>query len=79
MTPSDFIIWFKGFAQATNNYNITPKQWDDIREQLDKVNDKPNTGGYTISIKDGTYVTTTTSEKRGDITYKTDELTTKTI
>lgn len=83
MTPNNFVIWLKGFAQgvnhAANSFTLTPKQWDDIREQLDKVNDKPNTGGYTISIKDGTYVTTTTSEKRGDITYKTDELTTKTI
>ena len=40
MTPSDFVLWFKGFAQATNNYNITPKQWDELREQLNTVNDK---------------------------------------
>lgn len=37
MTPNDFIIWFRGFVKASNNYNITPKQWDDIREQLEKV------------------------------------------
>ena len=37
MTPSEFITWMKGFAQAANGYNITPKQWDDIKEQLGKV------------------------------------------
>jgi hypothetical protein len=42
MTPIDFVIWLKGFAQAANNFTLTPKQWDDIREQLDKVdNIKP--------------------------------------
>jgi len=38
MTPEEFVIWFKGFATAANPYNITPKQWDDIKEQLEKVN-----------------------------------------
>lgn len=43
MTPNEFVIWLKGFAQAANNFTLTPKQWDDIREQLDKVkiNEKP--------------------------------------
>ena len=38
MTPEEFVIWFKGFATAANPYNITPKQWDDIKEQLEKEN-----------------------------------------
>jgi len=37
MTPTEFVIWLKGFSQAANNFTLTPKQWDDIREQLDKV------------------------------------------
>jgi hypothetical protein len=37
MTPSEFVLWFKGFAQAANTYNITPKQWDTICEYLEKV------------------------------------------
>jgi len=37
MTPNEFVIWLKGFSQAANNFTLTPKQWDDIREQLDKV------------------------------------------
>jgi hypothetical protein len=39
MTSRDFVIWFKGFSKAANSYNITPKQWDDIQDQLNEVND----------------------------------------
>ena len=37
MTPNEFVIWLRGFTQAANNFTCTPKQWDDIKEQLDKV------------------------------------------
>lgn len=37
MTPEEFVIWLKGFAEAANAYNVTPKQWDTIREKLDSV------------------------------------------
>jgi hypothetical protein len=76
MTSNEFVIWFKGFVQAANTYNITPKQWDDICEQLDQVKDI----GYTISVGKGNWGrTTTTAEVRNDVTYKQDELTTNTI
>jgi hypothetical protein len=67
MTSNEFIIWLKGFAQAANSFTLTPKQWDDIREQLDKVNTdkKPY---WTVSYG-----------KTTDTTYKQDELTTNTI
>ena len=37
MTPRDFVIWLKGFMQAANTFASTPKQWDDIRDQIEKV------------------------------------------
>ena len=37
MTPNEFVIWLKGFIQAANNFTLTPKQFDDMKEQLDKV------------------------------------------
>ena len=40
MTSRDFVIWLKGFVAASHNYNITPKQWDELKEQLGTVNDK---------------------------------------
>jgi len=53
MTSKEFIIWLKGFATAANSYNITPAQWDEVKEQLNKVNDNIFPG----------YVTTTTYDK----------------
>lgn len=80
MTSKEFVIWFKGFVQAANTYNITPNQWDAVCDQLAKVNDAPNSGGYTISAGTGVYgATTTTADRRGDVTYKQDVLTTDTV
>ena len=39
MTSSEFIIWLKGFTEGVHEYNITPKQWDLLKEKLTKVND----------------------------------------
>jgi hypothetical protein len=37
MTPNEFVIWFKGFAEAANNFTLTPKQWDDVKDKLNDV------------------------------------------
>jgi hypothetical protein len=37
MTAEEFIVWLKGFVEAANPYNVTPKQWDTIKEKLDTV------------------------------------------
>ena len=67
MTANDFVIWLKGFASAANTYNITPKQWDIICEELEKVN---NTKSNSWTISYG---------KTTDTTYKQDELSTNTV
>ena len=78
MTSREFVIWFKGFVEAANTYNITPKQWDVICEYLERVKE-PGTGtSYTISNNRGNYGTTNTTA-RMDVTYKTDDLTTDTV
>jgi len=41
MTSREFVIWLKGFATAANSYNITPKQWDEVKDKLDEVEDTP--------------------------------------
>ena len=46
MTPQEFITWFKGFVAAAHNYNITPAQWDQVKDQLGKVQDGPVTKAY---------------------------------
>ena len=56
MTSKEFIIWLKGFTEGVHDFNITPKQWDLLKEKLAEVNDHP----HSISIGTGGYGTTTT-------------------
>jgi hypothetical protein len=56
MTSKEFIIWLKGFTEGVHEYNVTPKQWDLLKEKLAEVNDHP----YSISVGTGGYLTTTT-------------------
>ena len=57
MTSKEFIIWLKGFTQGVHDFNITPKQWDTLKEKLAEVNDHP----YSISVGTGGFGTTSTS------------------
>jgi len=38
MTPKEFIFWLKGFIAGSNNFNLTPSGWDELKETLNKVN-----------------------------------------
>ena len=40
MTSSEFILWLKGFTEGVHDFNITPKQWDLLKERLAEVEDK---------------------------------------
>ena len=44
MTSKEFAIWLKGFITACNDYAPTPKQWDTIKEELEKVSDEQKIG-----------------------------------
>lgn len=55
MTEKEFIDWLRGFTQGVHHYNLTPKQWDYLKETLLTVNKKSN-NPYTI---DQNYWTTT--------------------
>jgi hypothetical protein len=78
MTEKQFITWFKGFVAAANTFNITPKQWDTICEHLQNVKENENIGTYNVQIGTG-ISTSTTSERRNDVTYDNNVLSTKTI
>jgi hypothetical protein len=77
MTSNEFVIWFKGFVEACNDYAPTPKQWDSIKEELEKVsiNERAslatgvlNVSGRTdvTSIPKGTNITYTTKQQLND-------------
>jgi hypothetical protein len=76
MTSHEFVIWFKGFAQAASDYTLTPAQWDIVKDQLDKVN---NNTALKYTLEGNSSVSLSNLGLRSDITYKTDELTTNTV
>ena len=44
MNKEQFIFWLKGFARAVNDEGPTPKQWETIVSELDKIKDCPDYG-----------------------------------
>ena len=40
MNSKEFVIWLKGFSQGVHHYNITPAQWDYLKEVLETVKDE---------------------------------------
>jgi hypothetical protein len=41
MTSQEYTQWLKGFLDAVDNYAITKRQFDSIREKLKEVDDTP--------------------------------------
>jgi hypothetical protein len=39
MTSNEFVLWLKGFTEGVHEFNITPKQWDNLKEKLAEVDD----------------------------------------
>jgi hypothetical protein len=79
MTSYEFVLWFKGFAQAASDYTLTPTQWDIVKDQLDKVDNISTKWTRTTLDASNWNTTTTTADGRNDITYKQDELSTNTV
>ena len=44
MTSKEFVIWLKGFTEGVHEFNITPKQWDYLKEKLAEVTDEERIG-----------------------------------
>jgi hypothetical protein len=40
MNSKEFVLWLKGFTDGVHEYNITPKQWDLLKEKLEEVKDE---------------------------------------
>jgi hypothetical protein len=41
MTSKEFVLWLKGFTEGVHEYNVTPKQWETLKEKLAEVKDEP--------------------------------------
>ena len=44
MTSKEFVIWLRGFTEGVHDFNVTPKQWDIMKEKLAEVSDEPQIG-----------------------------------
>lgn len=55
MTEKEFVEWFKGFSEGVHHYNLTPAQWDLVKERLTLVGNQSKSS-YII---DREYWTTT--------------------
>jgi len=81
MTNNEFILWLKGFTEGVHEYNITPKQWDLLKERLSEVDDENRTQTVhnvpavtTSEYISASYIghpTTTTMPLSATITYTT--------
>ena len=45
MTSKEFVLWLRGFTEGVHEYNITPKQWDLLKEKLEEVDKFVETPG----------------------------------
>lgn len=46
MTAIEFIKWLKGFSEGVHHYNITPQQWEHLKENLKKVDNETKDNSY---------------------------------
>ena len=44
MTSKEFVLWLKGFTEGVHEFNVTPKQWDLLKEKLAEVKDEEQIG-----------------------------------
>jgi len=44
MTSNEFVLWLKGFTEGVHEFNITPKQWDILKDKLAEVKDEQPIG-----------------------------------
>jgi hypothetical protein len=66
MNKEQFIYWLKGYA-AGHEHAPTPKQWETIVSELDKIKDCPNFGSSIGVTTSGN--TTTTLPKGTNVSY----------
>lgn len=50
MTSKEFVIWLKGFTEGVHDFNVTPKQWDIMKDKLEEVSDEPILTGVPTPI-----------------------------
>lgn len=50
MTSKEFILWLKGFTEGVHEFNITPKQWDLLKDKLAEVKDDSTISPFPFGV-----------------------------
>ena len=37
MSEKEFVKWFRGFVEGAHHFNISPAQWDLVKDKISKV------------------------------------------
>lgn len=61
MTSKEFVIWLRGFTEGVHDFNVTPKQWDLLKDTLAGVSDQQIAFGIPNSASLDTTITYTTN------------------
>jgi len=40
MDSKQFVQWLRGFTEGVHGFNVTPAQWDLLKDRLSQVNDE---------------------------------------
>lgn len=48
MNAEEFVEWFRGFVKGAHHFNITPAQWDYLKEKIEEVETKNTIADYTV-------------------------------
>lgn len=62
MTSIEFVTWLRGFAAAANNFTLTPAQWDEVKDMLNKVNPTEEWSTLSRYTLDKNYYTNNTAQ-----------------
>ncbi len=50
MTSKEFVLWLKGFSEGVHEFNITPKQWDILKDKLAEVKDDDKISPFPFGV-----------------------------
>jgi hypothetical protein len=50
MTSKEFVLWLKGFTEGVHEFNITPKQWDLLKDKLSEVKDDSTLSPFPFGV-----------------------------
>lgn len=50
MTSQEFVLWLKGFSEGVHEFNITPKQWDILKDKLAEVKDDTTSSPFPFGV-----------------------------